>query len=577
MPRVPQYDNQTVGLSGPSNAQYQAPNAPDVASQNIKNTSEALQSVGEGLGRIAFDKMNEVNNVRADAAKTEFDRSLGTLKNDPNNGYSVKKGINALEPGGTEDKRPLHDIYGEMAGKKAQELRDSLGNDAQKKLFDDYAGKRTAEFTIGIQEHVAKEYEAYKASQIKGRVELGQQTMAQNYDDPIMVANARQNIIDAVDSINGMSPEEKQAKKTDMLSVGHSAVISAMIEHDAGAAREYFKKVDSELTPQDRKHLREALKIGDMRERSQAFADDALAKNMTQQEALAAARAKFSGKEEDDAVHEVNSRFAEHEQIKSRDVKAVSSESWSSVMETGRMPPATLLTKLREVAPETERQIRDWLDVKRRRDADPAMKTDRDVQYKLMRMAVDDPYKFAQMDLREVSPYLDKGDWNHMTSMQASINKNDAKSMQTQESFKRAIKDLAPMLHEAKIDLNAKKGPEAEKAQEFYIANIKDFEAFEIKNGHSPSPEESRKIIAGNARLYYKPGRFFDDKERGYKIPDEERSGYVVARFDKIPLAIRNSIVNPYLSAARKTELSDEDKSQIERFYTEQVRKGVYK
>lgn len=391
--------------------------------------------------------------------------------------------------------------------------------------------------------------------------------------------------------LRGLSPAEVLANTVDALSPAHVAVVgSALQAGRTDYARSYVEKVNAELTPQARLQLGEALKVSATREQAQAFGYEVISKGMPLADALAEARKRFSGKDEDEAVREVKERFAEAEVVKARDVKAVSTAAWAAVMETGRIPP-TMLAELRTKAPEEERQIRDWLEAKWRRakaDAEGKIQTDMDVYYGLRRMAIDDPAAFAQLDLRKSQPYLKDGDLKHLIEIQGGINKNDAKAMESQRVVKQTLSMIRAEVASVGIDLTPKEGStQAKETARFMGALTQALDDATRTKGAPLTQDEARRIGLSMVREGVEQGSgifgMFQTKKLGYQIATDPNiapgASFVSKRYSDIPAATREQLTRELRSRfdLGTRPLTAEQEAMVERAYQRGIDQGRFR
>jgi hypothetical protein len=391
--------------------------------------------------------------------------------------------------------------------------------------------------------------------------------------------------------LHGWSAQEVTAKTVEHLAPMHASVVDAAV--DGGRldyARQYMEQVKAELTPQARERLGKLVKIGDIRAQSQAFGDEVIGKGLGLADALAEARTRFQGKDEDEAVREVKERYAEQEVVRARDVKQVSTSAWAAVMQTGKIPP-TLLADLRTKAPEEERQIRDWLEAKYRRAKDDAegKKTDGfDTFYGMVRLAQDEPARFAEMDLRKVAPLVGKEQISTLVRMQTGISKGDAKAMEEQNMVKATLGLIKGEVAAIGIDLSPKEGTAQAKETATFLGALSQslMQAAQAK-GSPLTSDEAKRIGMNMVREGVEQGSGIfgigQTTKRGYQIATDPNikpgASFIVAPFDKIPADVRNSIVTEYRAAKGlgTRPLNSSQEEEIERAYTRGVQQGRFK
>jgi hypothetical protein len=215
-------------------------------------------------------------------------------------------------------------------------------------------------------------------------------------------------------TLNGWSPERKQMEEAKHLTNLHKQVIQAVIDKDPTRAREYYEANKEEINGAEREGVEKVLQVGGQKLLAQTFADEVDASGMGEAEAIAAARAKFSGEDEAAAVAEVKIRFAETQGARERAQRDASDTAWGVYARTGRVSaiPSSVLAAL------DGRDLAALKDHARVRAEGRAVKTDFGTYYDLRQMAVNDPEGFRKVDLRRYTGKLSGSDLQEMASLQ---------------------------------------------------------------------------------------------------------------------------------------------------------------
>lgn len=322
---------------------------------------------------------------------------------------------------------------------------------------------------------------------------------------------------------------------------------------------------------------------------AQVYADDALAKGLSFTDALAGTT-KFSGSTREAANREIRQRFADQQTAKALDVKNISTSAWSTVMQTGAMPPTKQLLELRDKAPEEERQMRDYLLARSRQakaDATKGAETDQHVWYGLRRMAWENPAAFANLDLERSRPYLSNADFQELGSLQTSVGKADVKAMQSQQVLKSTLSMLKPDIANAGIDLTPKEGSTAaEKTTEFYSALTRALDSATAAKGSPLDDKEARTIGMSMLREGIEQGSGIfgigRTKKRGYQIATDPNiapgTSFIAKSYSDIPPVIRDQLVSAYRAKNPSSRpMNSDDEAAIERAYTRGVEQGRFK
>lgn len=250
---------------------------------------------------------------------------------------------------------------------------------------------------------------------------------------PFDVESYKKDIVNRTDvlaQLNGWKPEKRDAYLNDKLTQFHSQIIQNRVDKDPEGARAYFEDNKPEIDGSQHDKIEKVLKLGGVRQVAQAFADEVQASGMSEVEAIKAAREKFSGEQEDHAVLEIKTRF--HEQDVSRELaqKKAGDTAWDIFAKTKNINavPAEVMNAMDgkvRLALEAEAQAL---------AAGKNIKTDPSVYYELRKMAVSDPDKFQQLDLRQYFSKLDEGDREKFIDLQHPAKIKEAATLDAQLS-----------------------------------------------------------------------------------------------------------------------------------------------
>ena len=587
MPVVPTYDNLRTSVAPMPGPQVGPMDGPARQSAQF---GEAVGRAGGALQSIMLDEQQRADQTRIADAMNQAVAARLRLTHDQADGYTRLVGRNALE---RPDGKGLDEEYAGRLKGDIDAIDAGLGNDQQRRVFRQQAGQMLVQFGADVAQYRNRQHTAYQISTAEGTIATARDMASLESGNPEAVAQAQGAIKAAVyelGQLHGWSAQETLAKTVEQLSPMHASVATEAIQQGRiDYAKTYLEQVKAELTPQARMQLGAALKIGDTNARAQAFGDEVIGKGLTLSDALGEARKRFEGEAEVAAVREVKDRFGEQEIARARDVKAVGSAAWSAVMATGRIPP-TMLADLRAKAPEEERQMRDWLEAKYRRAKDDAegKKTDGfDTFYGLVRMATEEPGKFAALDLRKVAPLVGKEQISSLVRMQTGISKSDAKAMEEQQMVKATLGLIKGEVAAIGIDLSPKEGTAQAKETAIFLGALSQslMQAAQAK-GSPLTSDEAKRIGMNMVREGVEQGSgifgFGQTTKRGYQIATDPSikpgASFIVAPFDKIPEDVRNKLTTDYRSAKGlgTRPLNASQEAEIERAYTRGVQQGRF-
>jgi soluble lytic murein transglycosylase len=167
MPRVPTYDNFTVAPSVNPDVRVVAPEIQDFSSKQAAAASQAMVAAGSAVSRIGADMQNDANLVRVDDATNKANEAALALQYDKANGFLNIKGEAALN---RESGMPLADEYRDKFKQRVDEISQSLGNDAQRKMFALKANDMATRLYGTATAHETQQFNDYTVSVQDGKL-----------------------------------------------------------------------------------------------------------------------------------------------------------------------------------------------------------------------------------------------------------------------------------------------------------------------------------------------------------------------------------------------------------------------
>lgn len=387
--------------------------------------SQTGMAIGQDLARMQIDAQNQVNQTRVNEANNQAVEAKLSLTYDKEAGYINLQGKAALE---RPDGKPLDVEYGDKFKERIDAIAAGLGNEAQRREFLASANQMSAQFRGSVMQHTAREYGSYQLSVQDGTVKTAQQQMGLAWGDVGAVEQSKGAIRAAVyetGKLRGWSGQQVEAATVEQLSVGHSAVLSAAI--DAGQldyAKEYMTQNTKELTPEARLHVTKVLDVGQFEAKTQGAAETLYADAKGDPAAaLAAARAKYSGKEEDAIVTRIKGFDQEKVALRERAQATAADDAWKVYEQTGsvnRIAPSTIAAMDGKALHALRATARADAEA---RAAKTEVKTDPNVYYGLSAMEGQNPTAFKSMDLRPFFDKLSPGDRKRFIDSQTDMGK----------------------------------------------------------------------------------------------------------------------------------------------------------
>lgn len=252
MPRVPTYDSFQASPTALPAARITSPEMPDVAGQQAQQLNQGLGRAGDMASRIALDMQTEANQLRVDDAVNKAKEVALRLTYDKDAGFTNQRGINALE---RQSGKPLADEYGETLSEQISQITSSLGNDAQRQLFERHAASLQTQFRGQAIQHEANEFKTYALSVREGTISNRMQEIGLNYNNPAVIDEAVTSIRAATydtAKLLGKSAEWADAQSRKMTSNAHKVALSAALEkNDISYAEGYLNKYASQMDAND--------------------------------------------------------------------------------------------------------------------------------------------------------------------------------------------------------------------------------------------------------------------------------------------------------------------------------------
>ena len=402
------------------------------------------------------------------------------------------------------------------------------------------------------------------------------------------------------------STEFIDAELTKYTSTAHEAVIKSLQQRDPAAASAYFKEHQKSISPLRWDEIERPLIKSEAAQKVHSFGDEVAKTGLGEEAALALARERFPPGDiaREAAIAEVKTRFAESAAIKARTAKQVSTDAWASLMKSGSMRqiPEDLMISVRKFAPEEERQMRDWVESKWRRDkADAEGKKheetpeDHVAYLGLLRKAVDNPAEFVATSDEEFAKNRHRFTPQHyqqLVNLRTAVDKDQSKAMQLGKLRAEAMNLAKNTFAELDIKFAGKRTPKQEAQANAFDMELQD--ALIAASAAGPvDSKKVREITLGLLRTRIEQGSdgLFSGptKKFGFEIERERRQGgaktYVVAQFKDIPETHRAGFIaalnerkplprSPYGGAFI---LDDAQMAAIEVAYTNAVNSGAIK
>lgn len=255
MARVPTYESFKVAPSALSGGQFQpvrSSSFQDASGQQMQQLGQQMQQVGGMAANLSVELAREANQTRVNDALNQIKERSLFLTYDQESGYQNIKGFNALE---RPDGKDLASEYGDSLQQYINQVSGKLGNDIQRELFNEHAGRLRTDFVGSVQRHSANEYRNYEASVADGTISNALNAIPLEWRDSEKVEqniNLMNQALYKKAQITGMSAEQFEYESKRLQSQAHKMAIGqALDEGDSLSAWNYFDKNKGGMTAGD--------------------------------------------------------------------------------------------------------------------------------------------------------------------------------------------------------------------------------------------------------------------------------------------------------------------------------------
>lgn len=417
MPQVPTYDGPQVSATSDPSGALPGGNA----GEQWVQAGAALQQAGADQNSVALDQQHMANADTVLKTETSFKNDYLAFQQSIQN----RKGQNAW--GVTQD---VHDWF----DKAAPKYSDALENDAQRRAF---AATFDSVRTQGLETTGKFEADQRTASvneSGKDSIQASINLAAADHNNPATIDGAKSDItkrIQLLGVLNGWSPEVQTAQMTNALTDLHKQVIQALVDENPDHAKAYYDANKNEIAGQDRDVIDKVIREGTIRQIGQQATDQIMTQGLNETAALAEARSKYTGQQQDEVVRRVQERYAEADAIRERDQKTAGDAAWNAFSKGGSITavPTTTLAGM---------DGKDRIALQKEAQAQATGKnvdTDWTTYYGLRAMASQDPTKFSSTDMRLYYDKLGPDQRKELIDIQDQVKKggsNDVQSLNEQ-------------------------------------------------------------------------------------------------------------------------------------------------
>jgi hypothetical protein len=239
------------GTSAPDilpSARFDAPRAVNAAAEQSMRTGQALDAAADLAGKVEREAKALVDKPIFEDAVTRA-LSLAMELESGDAGFVHAKGRDALQ---RNSGMPLPAEYDKEYDARLQEIRDGLPNEAVKTAFAQQMPSMRRTLMSRANDHMVRQQDEYNISVQKGKLEVGERLVVEQFDDPERWKMGRDGVADAVRTLNpGMDEDGVKGEVRKAMTPLHRQVIQRMTEAGrVAAARDYFARpeVQDEMT-----------------------------------------------------------------------------------------------------------------------------------------------------------------------------------------------------------------------------------------------------------------------------------------------------------------------------------------
>jgi len=255
VPRVPTYDNFQVQPNVLPDQKFTGALGVEQATlpgRQMQATGDLIQRGASQAIAMEANELDQANALRVSDAKNKAKELQFRLKYDKEFGYTNLKDVSALQ---RPDGKPLADEYAEKYQKGIGEIADSLGNDAQKETYLEWANSALTDFHGQAMAYEGEQFKTYAMSVHEGTIKNAINDVGLNYNNPEAISKSIEEIkaaaYDAA-KMQNKSAAYAEAQARDLTSKAHLAALeAAMQRNDPTYADGYMKKFSKDMNADD--------------------------------------------------------------------------------------------------------------------------------------------------------------------------------------------------------------------------------------------------------------------------------------------------------------------------------------
>lgn len=349
---------------------------------------------------VVLEKRREFENAKT---KALFDEKEGALFAQGKNAFEARNRAN------------------EMLSKTGQELVESLSNERQKTLFNNYLGNEEVDINRRLTIHTSREIRKHDEDLTKSSLDSLLNRAMTDFSNPNKIAEnlAEQEILlRQMGERNGLAPEIVESEILRQKSTTHINILAKMAsnEMDMGASK-YFAAVKGSMTEADQIKADKMLKEASYRGQSQRFVDQLNQRGLGLEEGLNEA-AKIQDPRLREEVEQRFSRVINLKQQADNFRQEKIQMSALNLIDQGKGIDAIPVEQWSSLDDNRRKGIMSYMSAKARGED---KRTDFEVYYDLKEMAAKAPDKFQQVNILDYQNKLSNSDLKQMIDLQTGV------------------------------------------------------------------------------------------------------------------------------------------------------------
>lgn len=422
MPTVPREQRRVAPT--PVGTPFQSSNVPAGAfggqiGQSLSNIGNAGVGAAGTLLDIATQEQIEDNERETKRLDVEFAQEVRRLTygDDQTPGYYAQRGENAIA-----GQAPTV----EALNAARQRLLEGVTSERVREMFSDISTNRVERELTTISRHVTRERRVANDATSEARLGEALDDAGANWGNSSVINQSIGMVRSEVSEMaerNGWSAEVASAKAEEAESALHRAVIDAAVDRNPGYAVAYFNANKDNIDGRLHSDIEKVLEVSSVRASGQASADEILALNLPERDALARAREISNPKLRDEVVTRVSQRYSEEARIEQREDRATLDAAWGTLTQGGSIDDLSA-QQLSAINGTTLNSMRAFENRRAEDGRGYAVVTEPDAYNELHNLYMDDKLAFSELDLNSMLGRLDESDYQYWSTQQRAIDRN---------------------------------------------------------------------------------------------------------------------------------------------------------